>query len=254
MKRKLLLLALLWTLPVGALPLTPTVYLNEKVRLCELAIGQRATLRFDLRPIGGEHLKVRLYRHDQMTNDEPVREWLLDRAAGEERLSFKDLPRNVYTLTAFACDAEGQPLAQSAPYIHVQYGGWRAWEKFQPLVEEVKEAPEAFSDLDVATRMNNRDVQIAIDPPAIVVRPGGEVQLRAGFRGMEPERLRWSVVGEGKLTAIDGYHYVYTAPTGQVGSKLIRVEIQSEAHPDIVGGSMILVTDADPESLNGSGE
>lgn len=251
MTRKLLFLLLLCTLPVGAQPLTPTVYLNEKVRLCELAVGQRATLRFDLRPISAQHLKILLYRHDQKTDEVPVREWLIHRAAGQERLSFADLPRDVYTLTAMACDVDGNALALPAPYVHVEYGGRRAWEKFQPSVEVVKEQPAAFTDLDVATKLSNREAQIAIDPPAVVVRPGGEVSLRAGFKGMEPERLKWSVVGgSGKLTSVDNYHYTFHAPAGQVGSKLIRVEIQSEAHPDLVGGSMILITDADPDSLN----
>lgn len=246
-------LVALWAAPALAQPQTPTVYLNEKVHLCQLAVGQRATLRYDLRPIGGERLKVDLYRHDQKPGEDPVREWVLDKPAGQERLSFKDLPRAVYKLVAYACDSEGKALSYAAPLVHVEYGGWRAWEAYQPPVEVVTTPPPSFSEVDVATSVRNRDIQIAIDPQAVVIRPGGEVTLRAGFAGTEPEHLKWTLVGEGKLKAIDEYHYTYLAPTDVIGSKLIRVEIQSTAHPELVGTSMILVTSADPETLNAGG-
>lgn len=239
--------------PALAQPQTPTVFLNEKVKLCELAIGQRATLRYDLRSIGGQRLKVDLYRHDQKPGEAPTREWTIDAAAGEQRLSFKDLPRAVYKLVAYACDEQGQALAYAAPIVHVEYGGWRAWEEFQPPIDAVVEPPTAFSEVDVATSIRNRDVQIAIDPPAVVLRPGGEIPLRAGFAGMEPERLKWTLVGVGQLKAVDEYHYTYLAPPEQIGTKLVRVEIQSIAHPDLVGSTLILVTNADPETLNGTG-
>lgn len=241
------------TVPALAQPQTPAVYLNEKVHLCELAVGQRATLRYDLRPIGGERLKVDLFRFDQKQGEAPVREWVIDKPAGQERISFKDLPRAVYKLVAYACDPDGKPLAYSAPLVHVEYGGWRAWEAYQPPVEVVTTPPTAFSEVDVATNVRNRDIQIAIDPQAVVVRPGGEVNLRAGFSGTEPEHLKWTLVGEGKLKAIDEFHYTYLAPEDVIGSKLVRVEIQSTAHPDLVGSAMILVTSADPDTLNSGG-
>lgn len=244
------LLLCLGLLPAWAQPLTPTVFLNEKVRLCQLAVGQRATLRFDLRPIGGEHLKVMLFRHDQSMEEPPVRQWQIDRPAGQERLSFRDLPRAVYRLVAYACDAEGEAVAFAAPWVHVEYGGWRAWEAFQPPVETVKSPPPAFDQIDVATNIANRDVQIAIDPPAVVLRPGGEIPLRAGFAGIEAERLKWTLNGPGKLKAVDEFHYIYSAPAEQVGSKLVRVEIQSLAHPELKGSALILVTSADPDTLN----
>ena len=249
----LTLLTLLGGVPVLAQPQTPAVYLNEKVHLCELAVGQRATLRYDLRPIAGQHLKVDLYRFDQKQGEAPVRQWTIDGVAGQERISFKDLPRAVYKLVAYACSPDGTPLAYAAPLVHVEYGGWRAWEAYQPPVEVVTTPPPSFQEVDVATNVRNRDVQIALDPQAVVVRPGGEVTLRAGFSNTEPEHLKWTLVGDGKLKAIDEYHYIYTAPTDVLGSKLVRVEIQSTAHPDLMGSSMILVTDADPESLNGGG-
>lgn len=249
----LFFLLLLCSVPTQAQPLTPTVYLNEKVRLCELAVGQRAILRYDLRPIAGRHLKVELYRHDQDRNESPVREWRIDNAVGQERLSFNDLPRAVYVLAAYACDEQGQALAYAAPLIHVEYGGWRAWEEFHPPEEVVGRPPEAFSELDVAVNLRNRDVQIAIDPPAVVLRPGGEVELRAGFKGIEPGQLAWTLVGKGKLKALDAYHYTYTAPADLVGSSLVRIEIKSQAQPDLVGSALILVTSADPDTLNSYG-
>jgi hypothetical protein len=236
-----------------AQPQTPAVFLNEKIRLCELAVGQRATLRFDLRPIGGRRLKVNLYRHDQNRDEPPIREWTIDAVAGEQRLSFQELPRAVYKLVAYACDENGQALAYAAPVVHVEYGGWRAWEEFQPPIDKVVDPPTSFAEVDVATSIRNRNIQIAIDPPAVVVRPGGQVDLRAGFAGIEPERLKWTLVGDGKLKATDEYHYTYFAPAEQIGSKLVRVEIQSIAHPDLVGSTLILVTSADPETLNSPG-
>ena len=67
MKIRFLIAALFCLLSgwASAQPYTPVVYVNEKLRLVELARSQRATVRYDLAPIGGEHLTARLYRHDQ---------------------------------------------------------------------------------------------------------------------------------------------------------------------------------------------
>lgn len=234
----------------SAQPRTPTVYLNEKIRSTQLAVGQRANLRFDLRSIGGQHLSVKLYHHEQTLNDTPVRQWVLHRAAGTERLDFKGLPLAVYTLVAAACDENGTPLAYPAPYVSIEYGGWRGWEAFKPPIETVTTPPPSFTEVDAATNTANRNMQIGIDPPASVLRPGGELPLRAGFAGMEPERLNWKLVGPGELLAIDAFHYTYKAPAEQLGSKMVRVEIQSVAHPELTATALILVTNADPEALN----
>lgn len=250
MRLRLLLLLLFFATPALALPPTPTVFLNEKVRLAELAVSQRATLRFDLRPIGGEHLKVLAYRYDQTLASTPVREWIINKAYGQERIDFKGLPLAVYTLIAYACDATGNQLAERAPLIHVEYGGWRAWEKFQPPIETVTTAPPAFTDIDAAINIRNQNIQIGIDPPAAVVRPGAELPLRAGFSGIGPEKLKWTLIGPGSIKATDEYHYVYYAPLQQIGSKLVRIEIQSIVHPELTASAMILVSSADPDTLN----
>ena len=67
---KLTILAmLLFTGSVFAQVQTPTVFLNEKIRSAQLAVGQRANLRYDLRSIGGQHLAVKLFHHSQSFND-----------------------------------------------------------------------------------------------------------------------------------------------------------------------------------------
>lgn len=233
-----------------AQPRTPAVFLNEKIRSTQLAVGQRANLRFDLRPIGGKHLLVRLFHHSQSLDDTPVREWVLNSASATERLDFKGLPRAVYTLVAMACDEKGQPLAAPAPLVSVEYGGWRGWEAFKPPVETVASPPPTFTQVDVATNTGNRNMQIGLDPPAVVLRPGGEVPLRAGFANMEPERLNWKLIGPGELKATDEFHYTYKAPPEQVGSKLVRIEVRSVAHPDLTASALVLVTNADPDTLN----
>ncbi|MFA5505422.1 MAG: hypothetical protein WC314_19125 [Vulcanimicrobiota bacterium] len=244
MRFRIFLLAgfLLLSALVSAQPQTPVVYLNEKVRLVELARSQRATLRYDLRPIQGEHLTVKLYHHEQNLSGEPVREWIFHSPASSERISFKDLPLAVYAMVCYASDESGQPLAYASPVIHVEYGGWRAWEKFQPPIETVEGTPEGFEDLSVATNVSNQDVSIGVDPPAVVIRPGQTVEFRPAFRNMESEPLEWKLVGDGKLEAKEPELYLYTAPSDQLGTKLFRIEVQSPAHPDLKGIATILVT------------
>lgn len=241
---------LLFTGTVFAQLPTPTVFLNEKIRSAQLAVGQRANLRYDLRSIGGQHLSVKVFHHSQSLDETPVRQWVLHKTHGTERLDFHGLPRAVYTIVAAASDAQGQPLAAPAQYISVEYGGWRGWEAFKPPIEEASTPPAAFRDVDVTTSTTNRNIQIAIDPSAVVLRPGGELPLKAGFAEMQPEQLTWKLIGPGELKAVDEYHYVYKAPAELLGSKLVRVEVQSVAHPDLTATSMILVTNADPDSLN----
>ncbi len=233
-----------------AQPRTPAVYLNEKIRSTQLAVGQRANLRFDLRPIAGQHLLVKVFHHSQSLDDVPVREWVLNKTAGTERLDFKGLPRAVYTLVATACDDKGRPLALPAPLVSVEYGGWRGWEAFKPPVESVTSPPPAFAQVDVATDTRNRNMQIGLDPPAVVLRPGGEIPLKVGFADMQPERVNWKLIGPGELKAVDEYHYTYKAPPEQIGSKMVRIEIQSVAHPELTASALVLVTNADPDTLN----
>jgi hypothetical protein len=249
MKFQTHILSIVFLLIVGtwaaAQPRTPTVYVNEKVRLVELARSQRATLRYDLRSIGGEHIAVKLYRHDQNLDGEPVREWLFHAPNGRERLSFADLPLAVYAMVCYASDENGQAVAYAAPIIHVEYGGWRAWEEFQPPVETVDGKPEGFEEVTVSTNVRNQDVGVGIFPPASVIRPGQTVEFRPAFRNMEAEPLKWELVGDGKLEATAAGIYVYTAPAEQLGTKLFRVEVQSIAHPDLKGAATILVTTQD---------
>lgn len=245
------LLVLWFVAGASAQPQTPAVYLNEKVRLVELARSQRAILRYDLRPIGGEYLTVRLYRHDQNLSGEPARQWVIKGAEGREQLSFKELPLAVYAMVAYCSDEDGTPLATAAPIVHVEYGGWRAWEEFQPPVEEAESQPAGFEDVTVATKISNRDVGIAVSPPAAVIRPGETVEFRAAFRNMEPEPLKWKLVGEGHLKALGEGVYEYTAPQELLGTKLFRVDIQSDAHPDLKGAATILVTNSDLNAIPG---
>lgn len=243
------LLALLLLLPLSqaslAQPTTPPVYVNRKYSLVQLAKSQRATLSYDLRPIGGEHLKVKMYRHDQTFDQEPVKEWLFHGAANEIRLDFREFPINMYTMLAYCSDENGEPLAYAAPYIFVEYGGWRAWEKFKPPVETVKNPPDAFPDVEAATSIANRDVALQIDPPAVVIKPGETVIFKSFFRNMEAEAVSWKLVGEGSLKPGEEGSYIYTAPAKQVGTKLFRVEAQSVSHPELQAVGTILVTDAD---------
>lgn len=247
--RRTLLLFFLLTAGLAAQPRTPTVYVNNKFRLVELAISQRATLRYDLAPIAGQHLKVKLYRHDQTLDQEPVKEWLFHGQSGRERLSFDELPLAVYTMIAYCSNEEGEPLAHAAPLIHVEYGGWRAWEAFKPPVEVVKEQPEAFNEVEAATKIANRDVGIGVSPRAVVIKPGQTATFKAVFRNMESEPVQWELVGEGDLKALGEGQYLYTAPKEQLGTKLFRVEITSAAHPDLKGVATILVTNADQSQL-----
>ena len=228
MKRTLLLLLLL-TVNLAAQPRTPYVYVNDKFKLVQLAISQRATLSYDLSPIGGEHLMVKLFRHNQTLDQEPMREWLFHGQAKRERISLKDLPISLYTVVAYCCDENGQALAYAAPIIHIEYGGWRAWEDFKPPVEVVKNKPETFSEVEAATKTQNRDLRIGLNPPAVVIRPGEVVDFKPVFHNMEPESVTWKLVGEGELKAIEDGQYRYTAPAEQIGAKLYRVEIKSVA-------------------------
>ena len=247
----LLLTVLLFLFPEGVLaqPKTPLVLINRKFRLVELARSQRATLTYDISSIGGQHLAVSVYRHDQTLNEEPLKKWLFHGSRGSERLSFDALPLAVYTLVAYASDEKGSAVAQAAPLIHVEYGGWRAWEAFKPPVETVEEQPEAFKDVSVATSTRNVDVGIAISPQAVVIKPGGTVEFKPAFRNMEPEPVTWKLVGDGKLTKGEGDRYIYTAPKTQLGTKLFRIEIQSSAHPDLSGAATVLVTNASQDQI-----
>ena len=243
------LVVLLQSVALWAQPQTPPVYINNKYKLVELARSERATLRYDLRSIGGEYLKVRLYHNSQTFEDPPLREWLFASPAGAERISLEGLPLDVYTVLAFCSNSQGEPLALAAPTIHVEYGGWRAWEKFRPPVETVTEEPEGFEELEVSTNVRNRDVGVGVDPPAVVLKPGQTATFQPAFRNMEAEQLRWKLVGEGELKAVEDGAYLYTAPADQLGTQLFRIEVQSTAHPDLQGGATILVTNADPDKL-----
>ena len=243
------ILALFLLKPSLAIPQTPKVFLNEKIRLVELAKSQRATLRFDLRPIRGKHLKVMLFAHDQTLDEKPVKEWLFHQSTGQERLSFRDLPRKLYTLVAFCSNAEGEQLAYAAPVVHVEYGDWRAWEEFKPPVETIEKDPDGFEDIGVSTAVRNQEVGISLSPPAIVIHPGASQTFRAQFKNIKPEALQWKLIGEGKLRANKDGSYTYRAPAKLVEKKLFRIEVYSSSHPDLKGGATILFSDARQDQI-----
>ena len=227
-----------------AQPVTPRVFINDAYRLVQLRRGQRTTVRYDLRSIRGQHLKLDLYKHDQLGNEAPLKEWIFHKSHGRERVSLKELPRAVYRLVAYACDEQGKPLAMRAPLIHVNYGGWRAWEEFKPSKEVVKKAPPSFDGVGVSTNIANRDAAIFLTPQAVVIKPGETTVFRSGYRNVEKEPLTWRLEGEGELTKIDDFSYSYKAPSGQLGSKLFRLEISSSIYPNLLGGATILVSPA----------
>lgn len=249
LNRLIAVLVLSLTASLLALPQTPGVLLNKKYRLVQISRGQRATLEYDLRSIRGEYLKLNLYRHDQSLDQEPVKEWLIDSAVGPQRISFEGLPLSVYTLVAFCANEQGEQLAYAAPLIHVEYGGWRAWEDFKPPVEENTGEPDGFENIEVATDIRGRDVAVGVAPSAVIIRPGHSISFQATYRNLEPEPLHWELIGEGKLEHLGDGEYLYTAPAEQLGTKLFRIEVQSTAHPDLKGGATILVTNADPDRL-----
>lgn len=230
---------------VAAQPVTPRVLINDAYRLVQLRRGQRTTVRYDLRPIRGEHLKIDLYKHSQLEGEAPLREWVIHKSHGTERISFEDLPRSVYRLIAYACDEQGQPLAVRAPLIHVNYGGWRAWEDFKPAKEVVKEPPPTFEAVGVSTNVANIDAAIYIVPQAVVLKPGESTVFQSGYRNVDKVALNWSLKGQGELTKIDDFSYSYKAPADQLGTKLFRLEVTSPSHPNLQGGATILVSSAD---------
>ena len=232
-----------------AQPQTPRVYLNERIRLVTLARSERAILRFDLRPIRGEHLKIKLYGHDQTLNDPPVREWLIHRQFGEERLSFKDLPVKLYTLIAFCSNTDGEALAYAAPPVHVEYGDWRAWEKFKYPDDVAKTPPEGFEGLDVATNSPNQDIGLSLSPPAVVLKPGETQVFKALFRNLKSETVKWKLVGKGKLSPNEDGTYTYQAPTKQVENELFRIEIRSSSKPELTGSATVLLSNADQDQI-----
>ena len=182
-----------------------------------------------------------LFRHDQTLDEKPIKEWLFHEQFGEKRISFKELPIAVYTLIAFCSNGKGEQLAYAAPVVHVEYGGWQAWEEFKPPVETSPKKPEGFEEIGVATNIRNQDVGISLSPRAIVIKPGGVQDFKAVFRNLEPETLKWKLIGDGNLSPNEDGGYTYRAPAKQRETKLFRIEIYSASHPDLKGGATILV-------------
>ncbi len=240
---KFLVILTLLVMAAASAQTTPTFLINGKHTVAQVGEKGRIHVDYDVSRLGAAGFKLYLFHHRDELTGEPKKSWHFPVPQGRERITFNDLPIAVYRLWGEAVDAEGKAVANPSKVVHVEYGGWLAWEEFDqsPNADTIKPAP-VFSEMPVKTRLDGQGVQVLVSPAAVVLNPSEQIEFKALFQGLPPtDKVRWEMDGKGDLVVTENNTAVYTAPD-QLGSALYRVKAFSERHPEIFGGASILVT------------
>ncbi|MBI3927757.1 MAG: hypothetical protein HY319_19610, partial [Armatimonadetes bacterium] len=213
----LILLLLAGPLAGGELPRTPVFMVNQKIKLAQVGEKGRVFVDYDVSAVGAQGLKLYLYHHSESS---PRKEWHFTAPRGRERVSLNDMPVAVYRMVGVAVDAQGDPIARPA-LVHVEYGGWRAWEEFEAA--ERGGPPPPLSEIAPSEQQRQQEGQtLSISPVSAVLKPHDTVEFETRLQGFPAgEEIGWRVEdgdweesGPGKL--------LFVAPE-VVGSRLIRI-------------------------------
>lgn len=234
---------------LALLPYTPDVLVNRKLTIAQVGEKGRVYVDFDVRPVGGTGIEIRLWRAGQRPEEDvPFRTWKLGEQ-GHERLDFNDLPRGIYRLVGVALGADGQPLAQPSRLVHIEYGGPRAWDTFLPPPNrDLRASGPAFEGANV---YYTRELPgLNLSPATLVLNPRQEAEITAELVSpeLEGKEIEWELVGSGDLEA-QGLKARYRAPDEALGNQLIQIRCFVKNQPQIRGTTAVLVTDMKKDDL-----
>lgn len=253
MKRWIWLLAFIYLAPAWAdfNYRTPVFLVNQKYSWVEVYEKQRVYLEYDVRAVGGAGLKVYAFHHRDKLDGPPRREWHLEKPNGRERIHFDDLDLAVYRLWGQAVDAAGQPVAAPSRVVHVQYGGWVAWDDYRTAKQEAK--PGDLAEIPVTSAVAPGNARVVVVPQAVVLNPGEVAHFEVMLEGLpEKDAVNWKLDGvgdQGELKVLPDNKAEYHAPKEFRGTKMLRLEVKSVRHPDVVGGASLLITSMSKEEL-----
>ncbi len=224
---------------------------NQKVSWVEVYEKQRVYIDYDVRRVGGAGLKIYAFHHQDKLDGTPRKEWYLQKPNGHERISFDGLDLAVYRLWAQAVDASGQPVAAPSLVVHVQYGGWVAWDDYHTAKQENK--PENLGEIPVTSAVAPGNARLVVNPQAVVLNPGEVTQFEVILEGLpEEDSVNWKLDGvgdQGELKILPGNKAEYRAPGEFHGTKMLRLEVQSVRYPDVTGGASMLITSMSKDEI-----
>jgi len=240
-----LLLLLLALLPYY----TPDVLVNRKLTIAQIGEKGRVYVDFDVRPVGGTAIEIRMWRPGQRPEEDvPFRTWKLG-PQGHERLDFNDLPRGIYRLNGVALGPDGQAVAQPSRLVHIEYGGPRAWDTFLPPPN--RDLRASGPPFDGASVYYTRELPgLLLTPATLVLNPKQEAEITAELVSpeLEGKEIEWELVGGGELDP-QGMKAKYRAPDEALGNQLVQVRAFVKSKPQIRGTTGILVTDMKKDDL-----
>ncbi len=234
---------------LALLPYTPDVLVNRKLTIAQVGEKGRVYVDFDVRPVGGTAIEIRMWRAGQRPEEDlPFRTWKLG-AQGHERLDFNDLPRGVYRVLGVALGPDGEPVAQPSRLVHVEYGGPRAWDTFLPPPNRDLRTPgPAFEG--AAPYDGFALPGLNLSPATLVLNPKEEAELSVELVAppVPNEEIEWELVGEGDLET-HGYKAKYKAPEEALGNQLIQIRARVRTRPQVKATTAVLVTSMKKDEL-----
>ena len=105
-------------------------------------------------------------------------------------------------------DATGKPVAAPSIVVHVQYGGWTAWEDYHQ--NRAQGTPEDLKDLPPSAAVAPASASVQVVPNAVVMNPRDVMQFKVVLKGLPAnDPVSWKLDGKGgkgKLKIFGGQH------------------------------------------------
>ena len=232
------LMAAVWAQPL-ILPPAPFM-LNDMVTICEVNHGGRVVLRYDVRHVGGQGLKLQLFLGRGKNTEKPVREFVYKGSTGTHKLDLHGVPIAVYRVHGIPLGSNDELLAGGERPVYLCWGGGRAWRAFDKTTLDANGAKAPFQDAKVDSKDSPT---LEVDPPGVVVNQGEVTPIKAFLRGLPPaEELEWKLEGSGQLKVVDGRNALYQAdPKAGLGRNAV-IKITCKGHPELRANVTVVVT------------
>lgn len=231
--------------PVAGAPLprTPAALVDGSGGLAQVGEGARVRLSWDVRALGASGVRVRLHRWPLRRPDaHPDLEFTFEAPAGQQVVKFQGLDRGVYRVQTVALGPSGTEVGGPSFPVYVEYGGWRAWDGMD-REQDLRADPPPLAGVGASYVPREDLPALELSPTTGVVKPSGEVVLRATLRNMpEDTSLEWELEGPGDLDpSKDGREAKYTAPEGGA-NEVARVRVFAPGTAAADGRATLLVT------------
>lgn len=221
----------------------PPFTINRKITLAQVNRGGRVELMYDLRAYPGANLKVSCYRYQGPSGSQWVQDWTVSERQGKLKLDFTHFPSAQYVFRGTLINAQEQPLALAFRPVQLEYGGWTGRLRVDAATRAASDDSRAPLAGAAPVAGADSDYVFEVTPNALVVPQSQTSQLTATLNKRPmAEILEWKLEGPGKLSVIENFVGIYTAPKGARNGERATIHVWAPQHPRLRQSIQVLIS------------